>query len=97
MSALFTVEKCPEPAPGPDPRKVKEEELIDQDDDYDFLFNTISYLPKTPQVNVRSGGGQNIWKHYIAIEEITWNYSPRLKPTDRYWRGRYWRRGRKKE
>lgn len=91
MNAFFTVEKCPEPVllPGPDLRNVKHQDYGDGSDDYSYedenLFNTINYQPKKPQVQVRASGGQPpiTWEHYIAIEEVTWDYAPNLKPTDR--------------
>lgn len=80
MNALFTVEKCPDPISVPKQglRNVKHDE--EEDEDYsDFIFNTISLKP-------RSSGGQqsNIRRHFIAAEEVTWDYAPHLKPTDRY-------------
>ena len=92
MNAWFTVEKCPDPValPGPDMRNVNygdyedgSEEFNDEDDDN--LFNTISFQAMKPQVQARSNRGQQhkIWEHYIAAEEVTWDYAPHLKPTDR--------------
>ncbi len=87
MNALFTVEKCVDPVtlPGPDLRNAKHKE----DDDYseysdEDMFNTISFNPR-PQFQARSSSGQQFrtWKHFIAIEEITWDYAPHLQPTDR--------------
>ncbi|XP_060935114.1 coagulation factor VIII [Limanda limanda] len=91
MNALFTVEKCPEPAtlPGPDRRNVKHKENGDSgkdysDYDYGNMFNTFSFQPKRPQAVGRSSGGQVsvTWRHYIAAEEVTWDYAPHLQPTD---------------
>lgn len=99
MNALFVVEDCPKPVTlsGPDLRKVKHEDYEDYGDygdkysyeDTDDLFNTISFQPerrlKKPQVQARSSRGQRTktWEHYIAAEEVTWDYAPHLKPTDR--------------
>lgn len=86
MSALFLVEKCPDPVvlPGPDMRNVKHNN--NQDDDYNYdgedAFNVISFQPKL-QARAGRGGNFPVWEHYIAIEEITWDYTPHLKPTDR--------------
>ncbi|XP_019936674.2 coagulation factor VIII isoform X1 [Paralichthys olivaceus] len=85
MNALFTVEKCPEPVRPPDLRKVKHEDYSDGEDDEDGnMFNTINFSSKRQQVQVRSSGGQKsiTWKHYIAAEEVTWDYAPHLEPTD---------------
>lgn len=85
MNAMFTVEKCPEPVPGPDLRKVKHNNYGESEEDYDdgeSLFNTINYQAWKPQVQARSIG-QRTWEHFIAAEEITWDYAPHLKPTDR--------------
>uniref|UniRef100_A0A665XFX2 Coagulation factor VIII, procoagulant component n=1 Tax=Echeneis naucrates TaxID=173247 RepID=A0A665XFX2_ECHNA len=97
MNAMFTVDKCPEPItlPGPDLRNVKhtDEDPSEEDsyDDNNFLFNTINFLPKKPQVHVRSsrGGLSKTWTHYIAAEEVTWDYTPHLNPTDRDFQSRY--------
>lgn len=92
MNAFFTVEKCPEPVvlPGPDLRKAKHKDYEDyseeySDEDNENLFNTIRIEPKKPQLQARARGGQQskTWKHYIAAEEVTWDYAPHLKPTDR--------------
>lgn len=92
MNAVFTVDKkCPEPVtpPAPDLRKVRhEEDYSDENgDDYgDSLFNVISFKPRNPQLQVRGLRGQEseTWTHYIAAEEVTWNYTPHLTKTDRY-------------
>lgn len=102
MNALFVVEKCLDPVilPGPDLRNVKHKDMGGNseeydDDDEEDLFNTISFQPRKPQVQARASGGERhiIWEHYIAVEEVTWDYAPHLKPTDRWER---WRRGRRK-
>ncbi|MEQ2207987.1 hypothetical protein XENOCAPTIV_022441, partial [Xenoophorus captivus] len=88
MNALFSVEKCPDPVIK-ELRNVKHDENSKEgeegsDEDRDFIFNTV-HLPKTPQVQARSSGGQpfNTWTHFLAAEEVDWNYAPHLKPTDR--------------
>ncbi|XP_068451535.1 coagulation factor VIII [Clinocottus analis] len=93
MNAFFTVEECPDPVtlPGPDLRHVKSENIVssseyndseydDGDDDEDF--NIISFNPKIVQARASRGQPPMTWKHYIAIEEITWDYTHHLKPTD---------------
>ncbi|XP_035505076.1 coagulation factor VIII [Scophthalmus maximus] len=91
MNALFAVEKCIEPATplGPDLRHVKHEDYGDYSEDYSDeddgnLFNTISFQPKKLQVQARASRGQEskTWKHYIAAEEVDWDYAPHLKPSD---------------
>ncbi|KAF3693960.1 Coagulation factor VIII Antihemophilic factor [Channa argus] len=96
MDAFFAVEKCPEPValPRPDLRKVKHmdnednseySEYSDEDDENEY--NTISI----PQLNPRASGGQQskTWKHYIAAEEVTWDYAPHLQRTDSKLQSRY--------
>lgn len=91
MEASFSVERCAEPVlpPGPDQRNVKHsdsnENSYDSYEDTDYWFNTISFQPKKPRVQVRASKGEQtkIWRHYIAIEEVTWDYAPHLKQTDR--------------
>ncbi|XP_007550435.1 coagulation factor VIII isoform X1 [Poecilia formosa] len=86
MNALFTVEKCPEPVTK-EVRKVKEHDII-YDESSEYVFN-IEEIPK-PQVQPRSGGGPSRpFIHYIAAEEVTWNYAPHLKPTDSELQSRY--------
>uniref|UniRef100_A0AAQ5X6G0 F5/8 type C domain-containing protein n=1 Tax=Amphiprion ocellaris TaxID=80972 RepID=A0AAQ5X6G0_AMPOC len=86
MNAVFNVEKCPEPVtpPVPDLRNVKH----NYDDYYDDLFN---FQTKKPQVQVRASRGQQskTWVHYIAAEEVTWDYAPHLEPTDSNLQSRY--------
>uniref|UniRef100_A0A3Q0T2K1 Coagulation factor VIII, procoagulant component n=1 Tax=Amphilophus citrinellus TaxID=61819 RepID=A0A3Q0T2K1_AMPCI len=97
MNALFTVDKkCPEPVtpPAPSLRKVKHEEDYSEeslDDDNNSLFNMISYIPRNPQLQVRGLRGQEsrTWMHYIAAEEVTWNYTPHLTKTDSELKSRY--------
>ncbi|KAM4732211.1 venom prothrombin activator pseutarin-C non-catalytic subunit isoform 2-T2 [Anableps anableps] len=92
MNALFTVEKCPDPVTK-ELRNVKHNDNATDGDneDYDYIFNTIQFTPKKPQVQVRSSGGprSNSWTHFIAAEEVTWNYAPHLKPTDSELQSRY--------
>lgn len=92
MDAFFTVEKCPEPVapPGPDLRKVKHEAYEDYSDEYsdedaEDLYNTVQYQHKKPPLQARaSRGGQfKTWKHFIAAEDVTWDYAPHLQPADR--------------
>uniref|UniRef100_A0A7N8XZD4 Coagulation factor VIII, procoagulant component n=1 Tax=Mastacembelus armatus TaxID=205130 RepID=A0A7N8XZD4_9TELE len=102
MNALFTVVKCPDPVtlPGPDLRKVKHKDYEDnseedsEEDSYEDTedsFNTIQILPKKPPLQVRASRGQQskTWQHFIAAEEVTWDYAPHLKPTDSELQSRY--------
>ncbi|XP_019739469.1 coagulation factor VIII isoform X2 [Hippocampus comes] len=78
MRAMFKVEKCP----GPDLRNVKEEDYDEYGENY---FNTINLQPMRP----RAQGGTStshrtkIWKHYIAAEELMWDYAPHLTNRNR--------------
>lgn len=91
MSALFLVEKCPdlEVPPGPNMRNAKhnvdDKDTYEDDYDYNYNFNVISFNPKKPKPQARSSRGATaqVWTHYIAIEEIAWDYTPHLQPTDR--------------
>uniref|UniRef100_A0A3Q4GME5 Coagulation factor VIII-like n=1 Tax=Neolamprologus brichardi TaxID=32507 RepID=A0A3Q4GME5_NEOBR len=83
MNALFTVEKkCPEVVtpPAPKGRQVHHEE-DDSDENFDDgdLFNVFNFKPENTQLQVRSLRGQEskTWVHYIAAEEVTWNYAPK--------------------
>uniref|UniRef100_A0A672IZC6 Coagulation factor VIII, procoagulant component n=1 Tax=Salarias fasciatus TaxID=181472 RepID=A0A672IZC6_SALFA len=96
MEATFTVEKCPEKVapPVPDVRKVKHKHIKEEeeeDDYYDDMFNTISIQPKKPAFQARSSRGQQsqTWVHYIAAEEITWDYTPHLSTADSEMQSRY--------
>nr|XP_015802198.2 coagulation factor VIII [Nothobranchius furzeri] len=94
MNALFTVEKCPEPitVPKTSLRNVQNNDYSEEEEEEsDDLFNTVHYQPKKPQVQARASRGQQptIWEHFIAAEEITWNYAPHLKPTDSELQSRY--------
>ncbi|XP_013861800.1 coagulation factor VIII isoform X2 [Austrofundulus limnaeus] len=85
MNALFTVEKCPEPISVPKQglRNVKHDQ--EEDEDYsDYTFNTIYLKPRSSR-----GQQSNIRRHFIAAEEVTWDYAPHLKPTDSKLQSRY--------
>uniref|UniRef100_A0A4W5QDY1 Coagulation factor VIII, procoagulant component n=1 Tax=Hucho hucho TaxID=62062 RepID=A0A4W5QDY1_9TELE len=77
MSAVFEVEDCPEPVtvPGPDVRQVQQPE---NEEDYEYgddMFETFVFKPVKSQAVGRSRGGKNkVWVHYIAAEEISWDY-----------------------
>uniref|UniRef100_A0A672J2R2 Coagulation factor VIII, procoagulant component n=1 Tax=Salarias fasciatus TaxID=181472 RepID=A0A672J2R2_SALFA len=70
-------------------KHIKEEE--EEDDYYDDMFNTISIQPKKPAFQARSSRGQQsqTWVHYIAAEEITWDYTPHLSTADSEMQSRY--------
>ncbi|XP_035383063.1 coagulation factor VIII [Electrophorus electricus] len=84
MSAVFTVDNCPEPAQLPDKRHVKwaeeEDEGRETNEDYqmDGLFSTIVLRPGGPASVLRSSGRgrPKVWVHYISAEEISWDYNP---------------------
>ncbi|XP_061642909.1 coagulation factor VIII isoform X1 [Phyllopteryx taeniolatus] len=76
MTAMFKVESCP----GPDLRNVRRDyDEYDEDD-----FNTIHLQPMRPRAQGRATRGQRskIWQHYIAAEEVVWDYAPHLTATD---------------
>ncbi|XP_076844555.1 coagulation factor VIII [Brachyhypopomus gauderio] len=83
MSAVFTVDNCPESAQLPDKRNVKwaegEDKDGESDEDYpkDDLFSTIVLRPGGPASILRSSGRRpKVWVHYISAEEISWDYNP---------------------
>ncbi|KAF7667624.1 hypothetical protein LDENG_00054700 [Lucifuga dentata] len=89
MSALFTVEDCPEPVTGPDadqhkitPKDFRDDSEESEEDYIAEMFNAITFVPKKPTPRATKGRKSNTWVHYIAAEEITWDYAPHLKPTD---------------
>ncbi|KAM8847820.1 coagulation factor VIII isoform 1-T1 [Synchiropus picturatus] len=80
MQAEFTVDKCPTvaPPPGPDRRNAKHS-------DYDY-FDIEVMAPFEPRSR---GPRPQSWEHFIAAEEITWNYAPHLSSTDSELQSRY--------
>ncbi|XP_071255402.1 coagulation factor VIII-like isoform X1 [Salvelinus alpinus] len=96
MSAVFKVEDCPEPVtvPGPDVRRVQQSE---NEEDYEYgddMFETFVFKPGKGQAVGRSRGGKNkIWVHYIAAEEIIWDYAPHLSQGDSQLFSEYFPRG----
>uniref|UniRef100_A0A8C7IAM4 Coagulation factor VIII, procoagulant component n=1 Tax=Oncorhynchus kisutch TaxID=8019 RepID=A0A8C7IAM4_ONCKI len=86
MSAVFEVEDCPEPVtvPGPDVRRVQQSE---NEEDYEYgddMFELFVFKPVKSRAVGRSRGGKNkVWVHYIAAEEISWDYAPHLSQGDR--------------
>uniref|UniRef100_A0A8C7JA18 Coagulation factor VIII n=1 Tax=Oncorhynchus kisutch TaxID=8019 RepID=A0A8C7JA18_ONCKI len=86
MSAFFKVEDCPEPVtvPGPDVRQVQQSEDKEDYEYGDDMFETFVFKPGKDQAVGRSRGGKiKIWLHYIAAEEIIWDYAPHLSQGDR--------------
>uniref|UniRef100_A0A672RUL8 Coagulation factor VIII-like n=1 Tax=Sinocyclocheilus grahami TaxID=75366 RepID=A0A672RUL8_SINGR len=78
MNAFFTVDNCPEPvvAPIPDKRNVihagDEEEEEDEDNTFSIVFKQggpVSVLRSSAK------GRPKVWVHYIAAEEMDWDYS----------------------
>uniref|UniRef100_A0A673WGJ0 Coagulation factor VIII-like n=1 Tax=Salmo trutta TaxID=8032 RepID=A0A673WGJ0_SALTR len=96
MSAVFKVEDCPEPVtvPGPDVRQVQQSE---NEEDYEYgddMFETFVFKPGKGQAVGRSRGRKNkIWVHYIAAEEIIWDYAPHLSQGDSQLLSEYFPRG----
>ncbi|KAG7282039.1 hypothetical protein CRUP_020144 [Coryphaenoides rupestris] len=95
MSAMFTVKYCP---PAPDlMRDYQYDDYIAEvngEEAFDGrMFNTLDFKPQKPQPQVRASRGHrsSTWKHYIAAEEVTWNYAPHLQPTDSKLQSDYFR------
>ena len=78
MSAVFSVEDCPA-APGPILRHVKHQYNYDYNYD-DAAFNAVDFQPRA---RASRGRRSSTRVHFIAAEEVVWNYAPHLKPTDR--------------
>uniref|UniRef100_A0A8D2LED6 Coagulation factor VIII n=1 Tax=Varanus komodoensis TaxID=61221 RepID=A0A8D2LED6_VARKO len=84
MEASLTVEICPEP-----PQKTMRVADLFEDDSYDYyseddiestVFNMEGHASR---IMARSRGKRHsvIWEHYIAAEEVEWDYAP-IRPTD---------------
>ncbi|XP_064875162.1 coagulation factor VIII-like [Oncorhynchus nerka] len=96
MSAFFKVEDCPEPVtvPGPDVRQVQQSEDKEDYEYGDDMFETFVFKPGKDQAVGRSRGGKiKIWVHYIAAEEIIWDYAPHLSQGDSPLLSEYFPRG----
>uniref|UniRef100_A0A8K9V811 Coagulation factor VIII, procoagulant component n=1 Tax=Oncorhynchus mykiss TaxID=8022 RepID=A0A8K9V811_ONCMY len=96
MSAFFKVEDCPEPVtvPGPDVRQVQQSEDKEDYEYGDDMFETFVFKPGKDQAVGRSRGGKiKIWVHYIAAEEIIWDYAPHLSQGDSQLLSEYFPRG----
>ncbi|XP_030622577.1 coagulation factor VIII [Chanos chanos] len=80
MSAFFTVEYCPESVDKKDRRRPDPSVVEDEYDDI-TLNDLVSIVlqPRGPPSVLRSGvkGTPKVWVHYIAAEEITWDYAPK--------------------
>ncbi|XP_073676198.1 coagulation factor VIII-like [Garra rufa] len=76
MNAFFTVDDCPDPvvAPIPDKRNVIRED--DKEEDEDNMFSIV-FKQGGPVSVLRSSakGRPKVWVHYIAAEEMDWDYS----------------------
>ncbi|XP_042159228.1 coagulation factor VIII [Oncorhynchus tshawytscha] len=96
MSAFFKVEDCPEPVtvPSPDVRQVQQSEDKEDYEYGDDMFETFVFKPGKDQAVGRSRGGKiKIWVHYIAAEEIIWDYAPHLSQGDSQLLSEYFPRG----
>ncbi|XP_067314180.1 coagulation factor VIII [Pseudorasbora parva] len=78
MNAFFTVDNCLEPVPVPIPEKrtVKHDDDVDEEDDENNMFSIV-YKQGGPVSILRSSakGRPKVWVHYIAAEEMDWDYS----------------------
>ncbi|KAM9795311.1 coagulation factor VIII [Neosynchiropus ocellatus] len=91
MQAKFTVDKCLDvaPPPGPDRRNAKHSEN-EEAEDYPDLFETVNFVDMMSPVQARSRGQHpKSWEHFIAAEEIIWNYAPHLSSSDSELQSRY--------
>ncbi|KAJ8246909.1 hypothetical protein GJAV_G00256690 [Gymnothorax javanicus] len=80
MTAFFTVEDCPETLNTLNKKyAVTEEEYTDYD-----LEDAVNTIMINPVLRPRSLKRRpKVWRHYIAVEEITWDYAPDLGERDR--------------
>ncbi|XP_042593889.1 coagulation factor VIII-like [Cyprinus carpio] len=74
MNAFFTVDNCPDPvvAPIPDKRNVIHDDEEDEDNMISIVFKQggpVSVLRSSAK------GRPKVWVHYIAAEEMDWDYS----------------------
>ena len=84
MNAVFSVEDCPA-ARGPTLHHVKHQNYDDYSDYDNAMFNSVDFQAQKPGPQIRASRGRrsSIRMHFIAAEEVTWNYASHLKPTDR--------------
>lgn len=84
MNAFFTVDNCPDPvvAPIPDKRNVIRDD-DEEEEDEDNMFSIV-FKQGGPVSVLRSSakGRPKVWVHYIAAEEMDWDYSS--QSGDRY-------------
>lgn len=84
MNAFFTVDNCPDPAvaPIPDKRNVIRDD-DEEEEDEDNMFSIV-FKQGGPVSVLRSSakGRPKVWVHYIAAEEMDWDYSS--QSSDRY-------------
>lgn len=82
MNAQFTVEDCPEAA------QISKKSNFIQSDDYEYdisLEGLVSPILINSGLTPRSAVKlkPKTWVHYIAAEEIVWDYAPELSEADR--------------
>ncbi|XP_064182093.1 coagulation factor VIII [Anguilla rostrata] len=90
MTAFFTVEDCPEPSDS-----LNKKYVVSPDDytDYD-MEDAVNAIMVNPMPMVRSVKMRpKVWRHYIAVEEITWDYAPDLGEKDRTLASEYLEQG----
>uniref|UniRef100_A0A8C7QUA2 Coagulation factor VIII, procoagulant component n=1 Tax=Oncorhynchus mykiss TaxID=8022 RepID=A0A8C7QUA2_ONCMY len=84
----------PVTVPGPDVRRVQQSE---NEEDYEYgddMFELFVFKPVKSRAVGRSRGGKNkVWVHYIAAEEISWDYAPHLSQGDSQLLSEYFPRG----
>uniref|UniRef100_A0A671LEM3 Coagulation factor VIII-like n=1 Tax=Sinocyclocheilus anshuiensis TaxID=1608454 RepID=A0A671LEM3_9TELE len=78
MNVFFTVDNCPEPvvAPIPDKQNVIHAGDEEEEEDEDNMFSIV-FKQGGPVSVLRSSakGRPKVWVHYIAAEEMDWDYS----------------------
>ncbi|KPP74504.1 coagulation factor VIII-like, partial [Scleropages formosus] len=81
MNAHFTVDNCPEPA------EMRDKKNAIHTDDYEYditLEGLVSTMVMNSGPNVRSSVKlkPKVWEHYIAAEEVVWDYAPELSGSE---------------
>lgn len=81
MSATFTVNKCAAPV-GPDKKNVKDD-YGDFGEFEDFMSTVVFQRGVASVLRSGSKARPKVWVHYIAAEEVTWDYAPNVNEGDR--------------
>ncbi|KAJ8337919.1 hypothetical protein SKAU_G00368850 [Synaphobranchus kaupii] len=88
MTAFFTVEDCP------DPSETLNKKFVVHPEEYTDYEQEVNAIEVNPVLIARSVKLRpKVWRHYIAVEEITWDYAPDLLERDRTLASEYLEQG----